>query len=389
MRKVLFSLIILAFVLVSISTAYCNETTQTATLNQLVQVFIQDLKQKKSCDEMFDLAKKLKVKLRHDLVVDKNGDTMLMLAVKYGAYKCAIRLLRFPGDVNARNKQGDTVLHFMARHIYKHTVGLELMILRGQTPPFIDTIIALFDAGANPNIRNSKGETPLMIATKLDSDEMVLQFLIRGADPNIPDLMGVTPLMVAVEHLNYDIAKDLVEHGANLFAHDKEGRSVVQVALDEGKKGAELMACLLIKKLYEKHSPNWTCSFRYYNGIMIWNCGGFKVIYSDCGNFKVEDASFSSMLNNLIITELKNERFTISYQTDFIPALIHFLHRIGLECVGDYKYRVGIWKKNGRDVMCEYMVLTWSDILTRAVNSGDFKLLRALTRVFVYETLHE
>jgi len=50
----------------------------------------------------------------------------------------------------------------------------------------------LLDAGANPNVRNKLGGTPLMWAASYGQNEAVQLLLSKGADPRIKDADGVT-----------------------------------------------------------------------------------------------------------------------------------------------------------------------------------------------------
>ena len=50
----------------------------------------------------------------------------------------------------------------------------------------------LLDAGANPNVKNKLGGTPLMWAASYGQDAAVQMLLARGANPSIKDEDGVT-----------------------------------------------------------------------------------------------------------------------------------------------------------------------------------------------------
>jgi cytohesin len=55
----------------------------------------------------------------------------------------------------------------------------------------------LLEKGANPNARDSAGETPLHEALRRRNYEMVGALLDFGANPNLPDRSGRTPLQAA------------------------------------------------------------------------------------------------------------------------------------------------------------------------------------------------
>ena len=67
----------------------------------------------------------------------------------------------------------------------------------------LDCVKFLIKKGADVNIAEVNGCTPLLIATKLHSGTTVVRTLISaGADVNMGDSKGTTPLMVAAEKID-------------------------------------------------------------------------------------------------------------------------------------------------------------------------------------------
>jgi ankyrin repeat protein len=62
------------------------------------------------------------------------------------------------------------------------------------------------------------------------------------------DRDGVTPLMLAASHGWIDSVRALVEGGASLDAHDKDGRIAVDYALREGQVETEIYLRQVRKK---------------------------------------------------------------------------------------------------------------------------------------------
>lgn len=80
------------------------------------------------------------------------------------------------------------------------------------------------------NARDEVGATRLFNAV---SDEVVAEvrrLLALGADPNIPDVNGITPLMDAAHGGNLEIAILLMERGANPYLLDNFGDSALAYA---------------------------------------------------------------------------------------------------------------------------------------------------------------
>ena len=93
----------------------------------------------------------------------------------------------------------------------------------------------LLDAGANVNVRNKDGETPLYWAAKKGRTDLARLLLERKADPNLQEsIKQRTPLHEAAFRGYQEITELLVANGANINAHDKAGKSPLFYATDEG-----------------------------------------------------------------------------------------------------------------------------------------------------------
>ena len=98
-----------------------------------------------------------------------------------------------------------------------------------------DAMVLLFEAGADPNA--VQGNTPLNIATSapFSPDLQTVQALLNhGADPNLPDSTGQRPIhMILYEyerHKKLDIVSALLAAGADPKAKDHRGKSAIQIA---------------------------------------------------------------------------------------------------------------------------------------------------------------
>mgnify|MGYP002652654368 CR=1 FL=1 len=83
----------------------------------------------------------------------------------------------------------------------------------------------LLQKGADPNIRNKKGATPLQVATALGFTDGVAALIKGGASIDIADQTGETPLITAVHARNVALVRVLLEKGADPDRNDNSGRS--------------------------------------------------------------------------------------------------------------------------------------------------------------------
>lgn len=95
----------------------------------------------------------------------------------------------------------------------------------------------LLDSGANANARNEVGITALWEAARTGRLAIVKELVARHADVNarvIPRVGGDTPLMCAADFGHADVAKFLVQHGADPRAKNAKGQTAAQLAASSG-----------------------------------------------------------------------------------------------------------------------------------------------------------
>jgi ankyrin repeat protein len=85
------------------------------------------------------------------------------------------------------------------------------------------------------NQPDSFGATPLDIAVGKGNRQMVELLLSKGANVNHRGVMRGTPLMTAVQARQLEIAKILIEHGADPSLAGPDGRSSIQIARSLGE----------------------------------------------------------------------------------------------------------------------------------------------------------
>lgn len=100
--------------------------------------------------------------------------------------------------VNTKNREtGEAALHIIAKS--GDTTYLRFLLQKG----------------ANPNIQDRDGNTPMMIAVNSSFVEGVLILIIYKGDVNVRNSSGETPLIRAVQLRNTELVRELLKAGAD------------------------------------------------------------------------------------------------------------------------------------------------------------------------------
>jgi serine/threonine-protein phosphatase 6 regulatory ankyrin repeat subunit B len=147
-------------------------------------------------------------------VADDNGWTALRIAAHFGRLTTVQALLGAPEiNINAQDSEGSTALYIAAlngnydvvKELINHGANVNLANNDRWTPLIsatgkghLTTIQALLSVpGININAKNDGGLTALYIAALNDNYDVVKALIKQGADVDITDNHGQTPMMVA------------------------------------------------------------------------------------------------------------------------------------------------------------------------------------------------
>jgi uncharacterized protein len=92
----------------------------------------------------------------------------------------------------------------------------------------------LLRAGANPNLANDLGATPLWVASSNGNAAIVARLLQARADPNLALASGETPLMSAAQSGSIETVRLLLANGADVNAIERfRGQTALMWAADQ------------------------------------------------------------------------------------------------------------------------------------------------------------
>jgi len=99
-----------------------------------------------------------------------------------------------------------------------------------------DAVIILLQRGANPNLCNDAGVSPIHLAATLNDDKAVKILVQYGADINIVDKTGSTAAMYAASSDNIKTIEYLINHNANLDIINNNGMNIIDFAKSSSNK---------------------------------------------------------------------------------------------------------------------------------------------------------
>ena len=195
----------------------------------------------------------------------KSGVTPLYLAALCGFQDLVEHLVvKYPKHVNASGGYYVTPMvaalagrHFqIANHLHHNGAHMNVRGSDGRSPLHsaasygdLEMVQVLLDYKIDVSAQDDDNWTPIHDVSSRDHfqdqvpnisisrPDVARLLLERGADPNARMKEGLTPLHVAARDGRVDVARVLLKHGANVGAEDNKGRTPFHAAVDYSEEG--------------------------------------------------------------------------------------------------------------------------------------------------------
>lgn len=131
------------------------------------------------------------------------------------------------------DKPGQRIID--ARDVTTGEGALHIVIKRGDEP-YLRYLLA---RGADPNLRDGRGETPMLLAVQYGQNALVDVLILGKANVNLGNSGGETPLIRAVQRRDLPLVRVLLAAGADPDQTDNvAGRSARDYARIDGRSPA-------------------------------------------------------------------------------------------------------------------------------------------------------
>jgi len=186
---------------------------------------------------------------------DKHGKTPLALAAENKHWLTARMLLQSGADPMTEDEFGQRPIRWLAKKCFGEiakdgelSMCLDIRSIKNATlhmaasmgSALVTNII--LEHSANPSVlfkfdnNMSASGTALCAAVTNNHPGLVKLLLQHGADPNIPDANGWTPLHLAIWKNHSEMVKTLLSHGADPSTCTKSGENAYALAKDRKRK---------------------------------------------------------------------------------------------------------------------------------------------------------
>ncbi|EAY14998.1 ankyrin repeat protein, putative [Trichomonas vaginalis G3] len=197
---------------------YLSSCECDSIIRDPIRAKIYKLKDSNNFEQIYNFMKMLSLQDNHN---------MFSLACKEGL--CEKRNASWMDVLHVASKEGNIQL---VKSLLKCRCYIENIDQNGNTPLIISSLFDkqevvkyLISAGADKEAKNKDGNTPLSIATKEGHLEVVKYLISVGANKEVKDKDGNTLLIIATKGGRLEVVKYLISIGADKEVKDKDGNT--------------------------------------------------------------------------------------------------------------------------------------------------------------------
>jgi|GEM_PF-2872275 len=173
--------------------------------------------------------------------------------------------------------------------------------------------------GANPNARSSDGWPAISYAASRNAKEsmpIVVLLVDAGADMNIRDPKGETPLMNAITNNNLPLVQFLVERGADFRAVNTKGRTVLAFAEYFGNRDIInfIKETIRIEEEKIREGKSRRRFYRMLDDFIFYNCANQYIAYNQQTDFyKKDEEEKARQLGEQAVAKILNARVELEH----------------------------------------------------------------------------
>ena len=162
-----------------------------------------------------------------------DGFNMIHLAAMYHNHELIERLLCFDIDANMKSEENEINAPLYYAIFNVNLIDLKLEKI-GKRSSLDETVITLINNGADVNILDTDGDSPLMIVCSIGHESTLQILLEKGANVNLCNKTGVSPLYAACSSGHDSTIQLLLNNGADVNLCDETGVSPLYAACSSG-----------------------------------------------------------------------------------------------------------------------------------------------------------
>uniref|UniRef100_A0A146LN40 Putative ankyrin repeat protein FPV162 n=1 Tax=Lygus hesperus TaxID=30085 RepID=A0A146LN40_LYGHE len=168
--------------------------------------------------------------------VNKQGNTPLLHFLQNNFDKKSIQtLIDLGANCQSQNLEDISPLHLVSRSLVYHDD--------------VDEIIeAILKGGANVNVQDCYGNTPIHYAVRDESTtnmKGIRKLLLAGANLNITNSLGMAPLHIVCSNGGHFLAKTLLDFGADVNLKDGESNTPLHIAQAANENASSICRVLV------------------------------------------------------------------------------------------------------------------------------------------------